>query len=100
MRAIMEVRGFSPNTIKIYIDHIKNFAAYFNKPPHLLKPEHIHAYQVFLVQEKQVSWSFFNQAVCALRFFLTLLSAMTGLLNTFPFRKNIPNFQLYFLKKK
>jgi len=72
MRAAMQVRGFSQNTIKIYIDHLKNFAAYFNKAPHTVTPEHIHKYQVFLVQEKQVSWSCFNQAVCALRFFLTM----------------------------
>ena len=54
MESMMRIRGFSPNSIKIYIDHIKNLAAYFNKPPHELEPEHIHAYQVYLVQEKQV----------------------------------------------
>ena len=61
MREIMEIRGFSRNTIEIYINHVKNLAAYFNKPPHTLSPEHIHKYQVFLVQEKQVCWSTFNQ---------------------------------------
>jgi len=33
MREIMEIRGFSQNTIEIYINHVKNLAAYFNKPP-------------------------------------------------------------------
>lgn len=93
MKAAMQVRGFSRNTIKIYIDHMKNFAAYFNKAPHTVTPEHIHQYQVFLVQEKQVSWSYFNQAVCALRFFLTMWSAMTGQSNTFHIRKVIKLFQ-------
>lgn len=74
----MEVRGFSPNTIKIYVAHIINLAAYFNKPPDSLTPEEIHAYQVFLVQEKQVSWSFFNQAVCSMRFFLTMWWGING----------------------
>ena len=92
MKAKMQIRGFSPNTIKIYIDHLKNIAFYFNKPPHTLTPEHIHKYQVFLVQEKQVSWSCFNQAVCALRFFLTMSSAMTGQSNTSRFRKNTKHF--------
>jgi len=35
-----------------------------NFPPHMLTPEHIHIYQVFLVQEKQVCWSTSNQAGC------------------------------------
>lgn len=72
MREIMEIRGFSDVTISTYINHISNLAEYFNKPPHKLQPEHIQEYQVFLVQQKQVSWSFFNQAVCAMRFFLTM----------------------------
>jgi site-specific recombinase XerD len=69
MKEMMRVRGFSQNTIAIYISHVRNLAAYFNKPPHTLTPEHIHKYQVFLVQEKRVSWSTFNQAVCSMSFF-------------------------------
>ena len=88
MREIMEIRGFSQNTIEIYINHVKNLAAYFNKPPHMLTPEHIHKYQVFLVQEKEVCWSTFNQAVCAMRFFLTMLLEMTGQSSTYHSRKS------------
>jgi Phage integrase, N-terminal SAM-like domain len=44
MREIMEIWGFSQTTIKIYITHVKNLAVYFNKPPHMLTPEHIHKY--------------------------------------------------------
>lgn len=99
MKDIMQVRGYSHNTIKIYIDHLKNFAIYFNKPPHTVTPEHIHKYQVFLVQEKQVSWSFFNQAVCALRFFLTMLSAMTGLSSTSHSKRNT-NYSLSFFQEQ
>lgn len=72
MREVMAIRGFSERTISVYITHIRYLAEYFNKQPHTLQPEHIHAYQVFLMQEKQVSWSTFNQAVCAMRFFLTM----------------------------
>ncbi len=102
MRESMEIRGFSQNTIEIYINHVKNLAVYFNKSPHMLTPEHIHKYQVFLVQKKQVCWSTFNQAVCSMRFFLTMkgcipeqvvfnrpgLLEMTGQLSTYPSRKN------------
>jgi len=72
MKELMEIRGFSPCTIKMYIYHMINLAEYFNKPPHMLSPDQIQVFQAFLVQEKQVSWSFFNQAVCSMRFFLTM----------------------------
>ena len=64
MREEMEIRGFSPNTITIYINHIINLAAFSGKPPHKLSLEDIHKFQVFLVHEKQVFWSAFNQIGC------------------------------------
>jgi integrase/recombinase XerD len=65
----LKIRNYAPSTIKTYIDAVAHFAAYFKKPPNLLEPEDIRTYQIFLVQEKRVSWTVFNQAVCALRFF-------------------------------
>ena len=47
----------------------KRFAQHFHTPPNRLGPEHIRTYQQFLVHDKQVSWSTFIQAICALRFF-------------------------------
>jgi site-specific recombinase XerD len=79
MREAMEVRGYSEVTIANYVTHMRNLAEYFNRPPHTLTQEHIHDYQVFLVQQREVSWSFFNQSVCAMRFFLTMSRAGTGL---------------------
>lgn len=93
MKAIMEVRGYSLNTIEHYIGHIRNLAGYFNKPPHTLTPEHIHKYQIYLVQEKQISWSFFNQAVCSMRFFLIMLLVITGMLSIYLSIRNIKNFR-------
>lgn len=94
MRSIMEVRGYSPRTIEAYIYHLINLAGYFNKAPHTLTPEHIHKYQVFLVNEKQVSYSFFNQSVCAMKFFLTMWLVMTGLLNISLIKNDIKNYLL------
>lgn len=68
MIADMQVRNLSPHTQNIYLDHVSRFAGHFGKSPALLGPEEIHAYQVYLVQEKQVSWCSFNQSVAALRF--------------------------------
>src|SRR6266567_4521854 len=65
----LRVRNRSPRTIKTYIGHVAKFARRFRKSPELLGPEEIRQYQVYLVNERHVSWSHFNQAVCALRFF-------------------------------
>jgi len=64
----LKVRNRSPRTIKTYIGHVAKFARHFGKSPALLGPEELRQYQVYLVQERKVSWSHFNQAVCALRF--------------------------------
>lgn len=68
MIADMQVRHLSPRTIEIYVDHVAKFAAFFGKSPEGLTPDEIRRYQVYLVQEKQASWSMLNQCVCALRF--------------------------------
>lgn len=71
MKEAMRIRGFSDNTVKIYISHMISLAEFFNKAPHTLTPDDIQRYQVFLVDEKKVAWSTFNQSVCAMRFFLS-----------------------------
>lgn len=64
----MQVRNLSPRTIECYTYHVSRFAQHFGRSPDKLGPDEVHAYQVHLVQERKVSWSSFNQAVCALRF--------------------------------
>lgn len=100
MREVMEVRGYSLKTIECYIANVRNLAAYFNKPPHTLTPQHIHKYQVFLVHEKKYSWSSFNLAVCAIRFFLIMCWELTGLSNIYPSRKNTRLSRWYLTEKK
>jgi len=65
----LRLRNYSPNTITVYIRCIAQFAQHFRLSPDELGPEHIRQYQLFLVQQKKVSWALFNQTVCALRFF-------------------------------
>ena len=64
----LRVRNRSAHTIKAYVACIANFARHFGKSPELLGPEEIRQYQVYLVNERHVSWSYFIQTVCALRF--------------------------------
>jgi integrase/recombinase XerD len=65
----LRVRNYSPRTQTTYIQHVARFAAHFGRSPDQLTPEDIRSYLVHLVETKRVSWTWFNQAVCALRFF-------------------------------
>jgi integrase/recombinase XerD len=65
----LQLRNYSPHTQRAYIRCLANFAEHFGTAPDRLGPEHIRDYQLFLVQQKKLSWSPFNQTVCALRFF-------------------------------
>ena len=64
----MQIRHLSERTIRTYVDQIAKFARYFAKSPELLGPDEIRQYQLYLIHDQHVSWSTFNQAVCALRF--------------------------------
>ena len=64
----LRLRNRSARTIKTYIACVAHFARHFQKSPELLGPEEIRQYQVYLVEQRRVSWSYFNQTVCALRF--------------------------------
>jgi site-specific recombinase XerD len=64
----MEIRNFSPKTIRLYVDNVSRFARYFGKSPAKLGPEEVRQYLVYLVQERKLSWGSYNQAVAALRY--------------------------------
>ena len=63
----LQLRNYSPQTIRSYVHWLARFARYFQRSPALLTPEHARRYQLHLL-EKKVSWSAYNQSVCALRF--------------------------------
>jgi integrase/recombinase XerD len=63
----MQLRNLAPDTIKGYVRYVAQFAKYFRRSPDQLTSEHARQYQLHLL-EKKVSWSTFNQSVCALRF--------------------------------
>ena len=48
----LQIRHYSPTTIRIYLRVIAEFARYFSKPPDQLDAEHIRRYQLFLIKEK------------------------------------------------
>lgn len=68
MREDLRIRNLALGTQRSYIANVAAFARHFNRSPADLGPEHVRAWQVHLVEERGVSWSTLNVAVCALRF--------------------------------
>ena len=64
----MGLRNFSRHTVRAYVDRVAAFARHFRKSPELLGEPEVRSYLIHLVQEKHVSWSYYNQTVAALRF--------------------------------
>src|SRR3954447_18325745 len=64
----MKLRNFAPRTIQVYVERVATFAKHFGKSPDRLGPADVRAYLLHLVNQKHASWSYYNQALCALRF--------------------------------
>ena len=64
----MTICNLSAHTQKRYLDRVAAFAQYFGRSPERLGPEEIRRYQLYLIQEKQLSASTLTVTVCALRF--------------------------------
>jgi integrase/recombinase XerD len=63
------IHGLSPQTRRTYLNCVERFVRHFMRPPDQLTLEDVRGYQLYLTRERGVSWSSFNQMVCALRFF-------------------------------
>ena len=84
----MRIRNLSPDTIKSYIHYVAAFAKHFGKSPDLLGIEHVRDYQLFLLEEKRVSCSTFNVAVCAVNFFYKVTLRREWNHNRIPYAKS------------
>lgn len=62
------IKGYSEITCKDYIRNVANFAKYFNKSPDIITLEEIYQYQEFLTKTRKISFSYFNQIVCSIKF--------------------------------
>src|SRR5258708_30922910 len=65
----MQVRRLAPKTQSSYLQQVFAFVRHFRKSPDLLEPEDIRTYQLYLIQDKQLSASSLTVATAALRFF-------------------------------
>ena len=68
----MQIRNLALNTQKAYLLQISAFAKYFNQSPDNLGPGEIRAYQIYLINTKNLSPSSMCVTVSALRYFYHL----------------------------
>ena len=68
MQEELQRRNYSEATGICYLRQITEFAEHFGRSPAHLGPEEIKQFQLYLVQEKKVSWATYIQTTAALRF--------------------------------
>lgn len=90
----LQRRNYSSPTIRLYLQHVAKFAQHFHRSPDQLGAEDIRQYQLFLIQEKKLAWSSYNQIVCALRFFYAKVLKRAFLLQDIPFPRTVQKLPL------
>jgi len=80
----LQRRNYAPRTVSCYVAHVARFAAHFGRSPDQLGGEHVRQYQLHLLQ-RRVSWSAYNQAVCALRFLYAHTLRRPGMVVMLPY---------------
>ena len=84
----LAIRGLSPRTQVVYVPMLRDFARFVGKPLDTVVPEDLRSYQRHLAVERQVGFSHFNQAACALRlFFRECLGRTDWPFERIPFQK-------------
>jgi site-specific recombinase XerD len=70
MRREMVVRKLSPRTQVSYLRAVAALARYYHRSPDLITEDEIRDYIVYLLEERNLSWSSVNVALAAIRFLL------------------------------
>ena len=65
----LQRRNYSPETIRLYLFAVKDFAGYFGQHPDKLGPEHLRQYQLHLLNERKLAVASVIARTSALRFF-------------------------------
>lgn len=83
----LQLRNRSPKTIEVYVYHVRELARHFKQSPERLGDDQIHRYLLYLLHDKRVSWSAYNQAVAALRFFYRVTYPSDTVVTRLPYGK-------------
>jgi site-specific recombinase XerD len=69
MKMDLELKNFSPKTIRCYLDCMVHFVRHYGRSPMKMGEEEIREYLHYLIKEKRASQSSVNQAYSAMKFF-------------------------------
>ncbi len=83
----LRIRGYSKKTHETYLRCMRDFIKFHMKSPAELDLADIKAYQIYLVNDKKVSYTVFNQSVCAIRFFYRNVTPKEWDIKHIPFQK-------------
>ena len=67
----LRLRNYAPRTLQAYVAGVARLARHCGRSPDQLGPEEVRTFLLSLVA-RGVSWSLFNQTVCALKLFYTV----------------------------
>ncbi len=82
------IRGMSNRTQENYLGCIKQFVKYYMKSPDLLTLEDINSYQLYLIRDRQISVSYFNIQVAALKFLYGVTLKQEWNIELIPYHKD------------
>jgi len=83
----MKIRHKAQATIDAYTYHVQRFAQFLGKPLQPATPDDVRNFQLHLIEERRISWSSYNQAVCGLRFLYTHTHRVPWPVTMVPFAK-------------
>jgi site-specific recombinase XerD len=87
MEEELRLRGMSQRTADTYIGIVRRFTEFHGRAPDRLGTAEVRAYLLYLIEERKLSGSTVNQALCALRFlYLDVLGQKLDL-GRLPFQK-------------
>lgn len=80
-------RNYGDRTIETYVRAVAAFALFFKRSPTLLGPDHIRQYQLYLRDERRLSFSTYNTVTCALRFLYRFVVEKPDMVGMIPFAR-------------
>jgi len=87
MRKALVIRNYAVKTVSVYVSVLERYLRQLEIPIAKVKVNDIQAWQYFLVEEKHVSWTLFNQMVCALRFYFANVRKCKWSITHIPFQR-------------
>ena len=83
----LQRRNYAQSTVEAYTHALREFAAYFKRPPDQLGPEHIRQFQLYLLRDRKLAPNTVKQRMAAVQFFFVRTLKRAYLRENFPYPK-------------